>query len=226
MKRAASRESSASGADNGGDAAPRERSGEKLERLLGTAAALMARQGYDQTSIRDVGRETGYSLAGMYYYFASKEDLLFQIQQRTFASLLAEQEREVKRGQTPEEKLEFLVRNYLDFFTRHANELKICAFEIESVKGEQYGEIERLRRRYFRLAHGVVRELMGGNGRGAAASSHVRHFTLFIFGMLNWVFLWHDPRRDGSATRLADDMLRLILNGLPREGAAEDRTGT
>ena len=73
------------------------RSGPRLELILTSAASLMARNGYGQTSIRDVARETKLSLAGMYYYFQSKEDLLYKIQHRTFASLLEEQE-EVASG--------------------------------------------------------------------------------------------------------------------------------
>lgn len=196
----------------------RERGEIKLERLLAAAAGLMAKQGYDNTTIRDVGRETGFSVAGMYYYFKGKEDLLFQIQHRTFASLLEEQEREVEAGDSPEEKLRRLIRNYMSFFTRHSNELKVCTFELESIRGERYREIEKLRRRYFRLAASVVAELLGKAGTPAGKDRLVRHNTLFIFGMLNWVFLWYDSKRDGSADRLAGEMIELILGGLQNAG--------
>jgi AcrR family transcriptional regulator len=174
----------------------------------------MAKQGYDQTTIRDVGRETGFSVAGMYYYFKGKEDLLFQIQQRTFASLLEEQRREVERAGTPEEKLRRLARNYLSFYTRYSAELKVCTFELESIKGEQYREIEKLRRAYFRLAASVVEELLEETNPEGANGRRIRHVTLFIFGMLNWVFLWFDPRKDGSADRLADEMVDMVLHGM------------
>ncbi|MGD8395609.1 MAG: TetR/AcrR family transcriptional regulator [Candidatus Eiseniibacteriota bacterium] len=199
-----------------------ERGEEKLAHLLATAARLMAEQGYDQTTIRHVGRATGYSLAGMYYYFESKEDLLFQIQQRTFASLLAEQEREVASASSAQERLERLVRSYLDFYVRNAAALKVCTFELESLAGEQYATIEALRHRWFRLARGIVGELLGVSDGRAASSATVRHYTLFVFGMLNWVFLWFDPDRDGPVDRVADQMLQLILHGLPPDG----RVGT
>ena len=213
---------SGAGADDG---AARSRSEQKLERLLAAAAALMARQGYDQTSIRDVSRETGLSLAGMYYYFASKEELLFLIQRRTFASLLEVQERAVAQGATPEEKLERLIRGHLAFSTQHAAELKVCTFELESIKDRQYQEIEALRRMYFRLAARVVRELLAAGRRSAASTRLVRHHTLFIFGMLNWLFMWFDPRRDGPPDRLAGEMIGLVLRGLPREPARRDGPG-
>ena len=197
-----------------GDETQRERGEIKLERLLAAAAALMAKRGYDQTTIRDVGRETGFSVAGMYYYFKGKEDLLFQIQQRTFSSLLQEQKIEIARGKNANEKLRALIRNHLAFYTRHASELKVCTFELESIKGDQYDEIEKLRRAYFRLAAGVVGEHLGSTGMQGAGGRQIRHITMFIFGMLNWVFLWFEPRKDGSADRLADEMVDLVLGGI------------
>ena len=197
------------------DDAPRSRTEDKLEKLLTVAAALMAKQGYDQTTIRDVGRETGFSLAGMYYYFKGKEDLLAQIQKRTFAELLAEQEEVVADGGDPAEQFRRLVRNHLSFFVRHMNELKVCTFELESLAGDEYKEIELLRRNYFKLVAGVVSDLLDRSGPRANRERTVRHHTLFIFGMLNWVFLWFDARRDGPIDHLADEMVDLLLHGMP-----------
>ena len=46
------------------------------ERLLGAAAAVFARQGYDGTKIMDVVRESGLSTGAVYGRFRSKNDLL------------------------------------------------------------------------------------------------------------------------------------------------------
>jgi AcrR family transcriptional regulator len=197
-----------------GQTSPRTRTEDKLEKLLTVAAALMAKHGYDQTTIRDVGRETGFSLAGMYYYFKGKEDLLAQIQKRTFASLLEEQEKVLEDGGEPAEQFRRLVRNHLSFFTRHMNELKVCTYELESVSGEPYDEIERLRRRYFRLTADVVGGIVGQSGRKADRERRIRHITLFAFGMLNWVFMWFEEDRDSPVDRLADDMVDLVLTGV------------
>ncbi len=187
---------------------------QKLERLLEAAALLMARQGFSQTTIRDVARESGFSLAGMYYYFTSKEDLLYQIQHRTFSRLLAEQEEQVAGAIMPAARLEALIRHHLLFFTRHAAELKVCTFELESLNGEPYQAIERLRKRYYRLVAGIVAETLGIDARDAMSHPSVRHLTLFIFGMLNWVFMWYQDDRDVSAEDLAGEMSHFVLSGI------------
>jgi len=190
------------------------RSGPRLELILSSAAALMARNGYGQTSIRDVARETKLSLAGMYYYFQSKEDLLYKIQHRTFASLLEEQEEVASGGIDGRERLRSLIGTHLSFYTRHFNEMKICTFELQSLTGERYREVEELRRRYFRLTAGIVGEILAGRGPAAEREAEARHYTLFIFGMLNWIFMWFDPERDAPLEDLTDRLVHLALHGL------------
>ncbi len=193
---------------------PRAGTERKLELLLSTAASLIARKGYEQTAIRDVGRETGVSLPGMYYYFKSKEDLLFKIQHRTFSSLLEEQQAAFAVPELPEEKLRRLIVGHLAFYARHPNEMKVCTFELESMRGQRYEEIKQLRRRYYALLATVVDEALGCRGRGDSNGLLVRHLTLFAFGMLNWIFMWYDPSRDGSVERLGEEMTEMVLHGL------------
>jgi AcrR family transcriptional regulator len=201
-------------ADSATNAEASARSEQKLELLLTAAANLMAQQGYAQTSIRNVAAETGFSLAGMYYYFKNKEDLLYQIQLRTFSSLLSAQEQALANGCDPEEKLRRLVRGHLAFFASHASELKVCTFELQSLQGERYEAVERLRRRYFRCLAEVIGEILGVAKQAAAADRKVRHHALFVFGMLNWIFMWYEPERDGTVEQLGDEMLALVLEGL------------
>jgi TetR/AcrR family transcriptional regulator, cholesterol catabolism regulator len=193
----------------------REKTENNLEKLLATAARLMARQGYDQTTIRDVARESGFSLSGMYYYFRGKEELLYKIQDSTFGTLLREQEDLAAREVESPEKLRLMVRNHLSYLATHANELKVCTFELESLQGDYYRNVERLRRRYFKLVAGLVADLMGRSGNGDSAHGEVRHHTLFLFGMLNWAFMWFDPRRDRPIEDLGNRMVDMVLHGLP-----------
>jgi TetR/AcrR family transcriptional regulator, cholesterol catabolism regulator len=198
----------------------RAKTEDNLETLLSSAAALMARRGYEKTSIRDVARETGFSLAGMYYYFQGKEELLHKIQAQTFGTLLAEQEELARREGSADEKLGRLVENHLSYLTTHANELKVCTFELESLAGDYYKNVERLRKRYYKLVASLVGDLMGCTQDQARDDADVRHHTLFLFGMLNWVFMWFDPKRDQPTGELGRSMLGLILHGLPKRKGA------
>ncbi len=216
-------EHSRDGSGNSGNRAGRTaRTAPKRDRLLAASAGLMARRGFGQTSIRNVASETGFSLGGMYYYFENKEDLLFQIQERTFSALLELQEAALKDGGGAEENLRRLVRNHLEYFTEHFNELKVCTFELESLQGERFESIAELRRRYYQCLADVVAELKGLDADETADAERIRHLTLFVFGMLNWIFMWFSPERDEPVAHLGEEMIDLVLNGLgdaPASGA-------
>src|SRR5260370_1028190 len=50
---------------------------QKLELILRTSARIFADKSFHSTSMREISRETGVSLAGLYHYCKSKEELLF-----------------------------------------------------------------------------------------------------------------------------------------------------
>lgn len=187
---------------------------QRRERLLGTVAALIAAKGYEAASMRDVSQALGVSPAGLYYHFKSKEDLLYQIQFRTFEALLEGQEAVAAIPGTAEERFRRLMHGHLAFFLSHPNELKVCTYEMESLGGELFDAVENLRRRYYRLFSAVVMELMGDRFQQPLKSNRSRHASLFVFGMLNWIFMWYDPARHGTVEQIGDEMIDLALNGL------------
>jgi AcrR family transcriptional regulator len=187
---------------------------QKAESLLRAAAAIIADQGFEATAIRDVGRRLEVSLGGMYYYFASKDDLLFQIQHRTFTALLEAQQRAAAEPGSPRDRLRRLLAGHLGFFVTHPNEMKICTYELDSLKGEPYDRVLAVRRQYYRIVADVVAQLANGSQGKVRESSRSRHITLFIFGMLNWAFMWYRASKDGPVDALADEMLDLVLTGI------------
>ncbi len=190
------------------------RTAPKFERLISRASALMAERGFSQTSIRDVAQATDLSLGGLYYYFKNKEDLLFLIQDLTFSSLLELQETALGAEVDPRRRLDLMIRNHLEYFTTHFNELKVCTYELETLKGERFEIIGRLRKRYFHCLAKVIADLRGMPEHDALTDPGIRRQALFIFGMLNWIFMWYDPTRDGGTDVLCRDMIDLVMNGL------------
>lgn len=187
---------------------------QRRERVLETVAALIAEKGYEATSMRDVSEALGVSPAGLYYHFKSKEDLLYQIQFRTFDALLKKQEAIAAMPGTAEERFRRLMHGHLAFFLSHPNELKVCTYEMESLDGALFDTVEALRRRYYHLFSASVSALMGGGDSPAETTPRSRHAALFVFGMLNWIFMWYDSARHGTVECIGDEMIDLALNGL------------
>src|ERR1700758_2682112 len=60
----------------------------RLAEILDYATEVFAEKAYEGASMRDLSRLSGISLAGLYYYFESKEKLLYIIQQHTFQTIM------------------------------------------------------------------------------------------------------------------------------------------
>ncbi len=84
-----------------------------LSNIVETTLAISIRKGFDAMSLRDLSRESGLSMGALYSYFASKEELLYLIQdfgQRTVKTHL---EAELRDITSPLEKLRAFIRAHL-----------------------------------------------------------------------------------------------------------------
>ena len=187
----------------------------KLDTILGAAAHVMAREGYSQSTIRKVAREADMSLAGLYHYFASKEELLFLIQFHTFDMILHRLGERLAPVTHPRDRLRVMVVNHLEHFLSRMNELKVCASEMETLTGDYHERVRALRQRYLRTTLEIVESIGDEAGKSRVDPWPA---TLYLFGMLNWIYMWYPAVEGTSAEELADQVLILFLDGfLPRE---------
>jgi AcrR family transcriptional regulator len=193
----------------------------KLDQVLAAAARVFAREGYGQATIRQVAREASMSLAGLYHYFSSKEELLFLLQDHVFASIQAELSRRLEGVADPRQRLRVLVTNHLEHFLARMDELKVCAHEMETLGGEYYERVEDLRRAYFRTALEIV-EALGAAAGGATVEPRLA--TLYLFGMLNWIYMWYPPQRGMPAEVLAEELITLFTKGFLPDGEAPSQS--
>ena len=197
---------------------------EKLESILRTAARIFAEKGYHQASIRDIARATGVSLSGLYYYFDSKEELLFLIQDHAFGTLLANLERNLEGVSEPHRRLRMVMENHLRYFVDAKAEMKVLSHESESLTGDYRRQVNAKKRRLTEIAMETLREIR------PAGDMDLRVATFSLFGMMNWLYNWHRPADELSVERLVDDMYRIFLNGFLPDGVsvaegAEDAAG-
>ncbi len=64
---------------------PREDvSEERKEQILDAATEVFAQKGFDKARMDDIVEETGLSKGALYWYFKSKDDIIFAIMDRIF----------------------------------------------------------------------------------------------------------------------------------------------
>ena len=186
---------------------------EKLESILRTAAQIFAEKGYHQASIRDIARATGVSLSGLYYYFKSKEELLFLIQDYAFGTLVANLERLLEGVSEPHRRLRILMENHLRYFIANKYEMKVLSHEAEALTGDYRRRVNAKKRRLTEIAMGILSELR------PEGDLDPRVATFAMFGMMNWLYNWHRPDRDVALDKIVDDMYHIFSQGFLPAGA-------
>lgn len=180
----------------------------RRETILETAASLFASQGYERTTIRDVARAAGISVAGLYYYVRGKEELLYHICERSFSMVLDALTDKLERTPDPRSRVRVVIHNHLEHFLRHMSEMKVLTRELDALQGAHATQIYALRHRYYTICRTVVSDVAAAGG-----AVPVRLATMGLFGMLNWIHMWYRPEADGDAETLADGMTRIFLDG-------------
>ncbi|MGA2357465.1 MAG: TetR/AcrR family transcriptional regulator [Terriglobales bacterium] len=194
--------------------APVTRFDRRLDHILDHATEVFCLKGYEGASMRDLSRATGMSLAGLYYYFESKERLLFLIQKHTFTAILERLKARLENVTDPEQRIRIFILNHLDYFVSNQQGLKVLSHEDESLKNSLGSEIAGIKREYYRICLG----LMGDLRRRRGLDFNTRTAAMSLFGMINWIYTWYNPRVDGNAEALAEQMGKIFLNGIVHGG--------
>ena len=192
---------------------------EKLQQILKTSARIFAEKGFHHTSVRDIARATKMSLSGLYYYFTTKEELLYLIQERCFLTLLQRWEQAADPQADARARIRAFAENHLSFFLHNMPEMKVMAHEDESLTGGFQDKILVLKRRYVKVIMDLIGELPG---RESDKAVDLRVATFALFGMMNWIYTWYQPKRDLEFPRLIEQMLRIYFFGLLQAGTIEE----
>ena len=185
---------------------------QKLEFILRISARIFAEKGFHSTSMREISRETGVSLAGLYHYCKSKEELLFLIQDNCFGHVLDRIERRLKATAKPIEKLHLVIENHLSFFAANMAEMKVLSHEADSLAGEMHEHVSDKKQQYTKLVRRILSEVKAQKAKGAQKLD-VTVATYALFGMMNWIYNWYDPRGKLSIIELVDNIAHLFLSG-------------
>jgi TetR/AcrR family transcriptional regulator, cholesterol catabolism regulator len=183
---------------------------QQLGKILERATTVLCEKGYAGASMRDIARATGMSLAGMYHYFGNKERLLYLIQKETFSTIIARLRERLAGINDTEPRIREFILNHLQYFLEHQAAMKVLSHEDEALTGEYGKEIAAIKREYYH----ICRELLEHYKKEKGLEFESRTAVLALFGMVNWIYTWYNPRLDGNAERLAAQMTAIFLNGI------------
>jgi AcrR family transcriptional regulator len=182
----------------------------RLAGILVHATNVFCDKGYAAASMRDLSRASGVSLSGLYYYFESKEELLYLIQKHTFSTIVDRLRQRLDEVADPADRIRMFIFNHLEYFLANQKAMKVLSHEDDVLKNGCGAEIAALKREYYRICV----DLMDGYKRARGLEFSSRTAVLSLFGMMNWIYTWYNPRVDADATELAREMGDIFLQGI------------
>jgi TetR/AcrR family transcriptional regulator, cholesterol catabolism regulator len=182
----------------------------RLDKILTHATDVFYDKGYEGASMRDLSRTSGMSLAGMYYYFNSKERLLYRIQKHTFTTIVEQLRERLEHEDDSEQRVRLFILNHLEYSLAHPKAMKVLSHEDDVLKDGAGAEIAAIKREYYRICLNLLEHFK----RAKRLEFNSRVAVLSLFGMMNWIYTWYNPRVDADAHELARQMGDIFMKGI------------
>src|SRR5450432_2611659 len=137
---------------------------QRLAEILTHATEVFCEKGYEGASMRDLSRSSGMSLAGLYYYFESKERLLYLIQKHTFRTIIESLKTRLQTVEDPEGRIRVFIVNHIEYFLVNQQAMKVLSHEDDALKNYFGSEVAGLKREYYRICVGLLDDLKRARG--------------------------------------------------------------
>ena len=192
---------------------------QKRQSILKVAAGFFAQKGYDRASMYDLAQACGVSKALIYHYHDSKEALLFDILFNHFDQIITAIN-DVDLTQTADAVLRARVDALLTSYRGADDEHRLQLSAMDALPQDQYQQLTAMQRQIVKVFADDIIRINPAFAKDKEAL--LTPVTMSLLGMLNWFYMWYQPRDDHTARRgitraeyanLATDIL---LGGLDR----------
>jgi AcrR family transcriptional regulator len=189
----------------------------KKEQLKSRAVELMLKGSYESTSMRDLAKAVGIQAPGIYHYFDSKEAILKEINDESWAMFREHILSEVEAADDPEDKIRVYIRNMIKYQLL----LGQIAFVVDDTRSLHF--IKSTKTRYPEIAH-LVRDILEDLNRSKGIDSGIDPTVAahLLNAAISRVYRWYDPKGRISLEDLTDQVTRLFFRGyLAAQGAVQ-----
>jgi hypothetical protein len=107
----------------------------------------------------------------------------------------------------PKRRLEIFIDNHIEFHTSRSEEVFIGNMELRNLEREHRQTLVKLRDRYQRK---LAEILADGEKTGQFSIEDMKTTVFAIFGMLNGIAVWFNPRGSQSSSQISKRFQKLI----------------
>lgn len=181
------------------------------ETIKSVAIDLFFKKGYFATSISAIAKGCGIQKASIYYHFAGKEELLFDIMQSTMIDLLESLKSSLAACGNHEDRMRAAVRSHVTFHLTRQKETFIASSELRGLSAEHFGSIVARRDAYEKIVQDLIRI---GMEKGIFAPADVKILSYAILTLCTAGATWFRPDGRLSVEAISAIYENFVLNGL------------
>jgi AcrR family transcriptional regulator len=189
------------------------RSRRRQRDLLEAATRVFARDGIAKAKMADIAGEAGIAVSSIYDYYASKEDLAYEIPIRRLAQFYAEVLQQAAPLPTMRDRLHLFLSLAADYAHRNPDWARLLYLEIWPSVLIEEARVRRAVDDFGRIVVAMIRE---GSRRGEwdASLDPYRIATILMGSITHMIITWllyRRPENLAEATRpMVDQLLRLL----------------
>ncbi|OGW04256.1 MAG: hypothetical protein A2Z59_08065 [Nitrospinae bacterium RIFCSPLOWO2_02_39_17] len=182
---------------------------ESKESIIEAAVKVFSEKGYSQTTIREVAREAGISVGGVYIYFKNKEDLYATLLKYLLKDFTDRTKETIKDMSDPADALYAFIAMNLKYARRYKGII------ITEGRDRGFKSCLDVKKRFFKKQRKLIEDIIKtGMTSGKFKECNVKTAAMVIIGILRgFVF---SLLIDSTALYSSGDCSNIILNGLLR----------
>jgi AcrR family transcriptional regulator len=161
----------------------------KVSVIVEAAATLFDKNGYLETSLKDISAEAKLSKGGIYHYFSNKHEILYFILDNYMDRLLVGFEEELNKIPDAPSKIQFVMFRHLKHYNKQVPEARALLNHAHNLPAEDFNVIAGKQKKYAKMMTRVLSSLF--NGR--MADDKLKAIAYILFGMCNSIMNWYDP---------------------------------
>lgn len=189
----------------------------RREQLLAIAATLFAEKGFRNTTVRDIADAAGILSGSLYHHFDSKESMVDELLVPFQEELFGKYDEILASGDDARTKLERAVRVSFEAIDQHPHEVAIFQNDADHLGSfERFGYLADRNAQSRQVWVSLLEE---GVRTGVLRADLDVTLTYRFIRDTVWVAVrWYRPGGGLSHTDVADQYVRILLDGIAIEG--------
>ncbi|MBI2942681.1 MAG: TetR/AcrR family transcriptional regulator [Candidatus Wallbacteria bacterium] len=185
--------------------------------ILKAAARAFRRHGYHEASLDQIAEELMLSKGSVYYYFESKEAILFALHDHSLDAAQALLDRVRASVESPSAQLSAIIEGHLEIIFDELQASGIV-LDFSALSADFRERVVEKRDRFERSLRQIVTD---GVKRGEFVPCDSTVVTFAILGAINWVARWYSPGGRLTPKAVARQYADFLVRGLvcERRGA-------